>query len=384
MKLRDLSIVAVGIFVFQFTYATSKMCESLFSAVATVPLVSNEKISSTVFSLLDLVEKQSKESDANQKTALSLEIDLLVKTISASTERLLADEGISYQAVDAAPMFTGLLQLQWPSYKISPEGNSHFNRLAKRLDRTLETSIIYDPIGLELTGGNGAFISEYNALYVSSLSLTAWPLNYVVSHEIRHAYFNGVRRGKVTYLDGAPVHIVFQSKESINPMAMNQGYTRYASFEELITHAHNIEMISRATIQNRKIPGVIGNQMFLNNSVMIMLAISENTIFASDRAHALLESGEPISIQRVHSQNQLVVKSQDESFQLSVFVNDADLAKKDFDQVRYFKNQLDRAKKLAAFNLNYFPEAKSSEVLPVDPLNASTFRASQRAFLRNL
>lgn len=362
----------------------SVTCDGIFlseeQALQTIDTNTDQK----VYAIVDLIQKMSEAPNSQSKAEILAHAKQATEELHYDIFAQLSARGLDFKVIESPLMALGDFGFTWQSYEILSTGTDHLNKVAKSLKKQIDAQLIYDPIGAELFNANGAFIEAKNAVLISSGALKEWPLNYVVGHEIIHAFFAGSRKNASRFSSETPVNIIFQSKESLNPKAHSQGYTKYMSFEELVTHAYNITMISKAVLKNRMIPGVIGNQDFLNNAVSVLIAVSENAKQSAEMGLAMLLSGKETSLEKKNGLNYISLRKEDSSFEISVFLPELKTKGPDIDARSYMKNELEKALKIANFNLQFFSEASSSSQVTIDAVKASNFRSSQQGFIKSL
>ncbi|MBC7384726.1 MAG: hypothetical protein H7301_01015 [Cryobacterium sp.] len=277
----------------------------------------------------------------------------------------------------------------WSRFVISPDGSSELNKKAKELASIMPLSLIFDPLLLMLIQARGFYDRDLNSLCISLGSVVAGKPDYITLHESEHFLFEASRRGKTNFMSGAPVNLSFYSK---NPLSLpkdgnSSPYSTYLSFEEMVTHATNLESIAQSVKQNRVIPEAGGteNRTFLSHAIGTFMEISENAALASDMGLKMLSS-RTISVDSSVKEYRQIKIAKNASFKIELWIpGDLDVTRSGA-MINYAKRELTQAKQLAAFNLEYFKNYRTAQTTlsPDNVTLISHFKLAQEQFIKTL
>lgn len=341
------------------------------------------------YKISDKVFRSADSVFPNLTKDLNDEIDALLPKYYQATSKLLKEKNIDFDLVEYPESIrtsyseSFKLTSVWKHFKLKKNNVSSLNTKALQLNRIDILQVVYDPILLNLVGGNGAYAenkdSDLNTLFISESSIQTGVPDYITQHEIIHYMFESNRRGKTSFMTEAPVNITFTSQNPIQPNAPRQIYSTFMSYEEMITHAFNIKKVAEAVVKNEPIHGVTGAKSFLDESVLKLVSISMNALESSSKALNIL-SADNITIDNESKKYPLLVISTSTDFSVSLFIpSKLDITNKT-DVLDYAKKELEKSIQLAQFNINYFKDKKAD----VDIDKARVFMSKQTLFIKSL
>lgn len=324
--------------------------------------------------IVDNLRKFSRQKDpatrSNLKTQFARYFQLL--------EEILVLRQIKYDYVPVLPEYhswflseADVKELGWKHVRISREGPDPLNRFAASVFAKMDgVQLYYDLVSAMFMGFNASYLDDLKIIQLSDYVFR--DLRFAdssIAHELIHVAFDMSRKGLRPFMLNAPVQVYVQSQDVINPKAKFRAYEQNLPYEEMIAFAYNI-MWRAKDYSDAKPDARDRAKALLAGQIEAFIAISENTTASSHKAQGLLAE-KKFKLDLYNGLRIIVISNARFSMKIYLPKEVSD------DQAPQYAQQiLERAVRLAQFNLDYF--AKYPEF---DFEKAGAIRTEQKKFI---
>lgn len=359
MKYGALHLIAISFFFGSVSAPAAESCQSVFL---------NPGILSLTRADYDPVINTFVQYAQTQSPLIRTLAIAHLRTVEKHVASVLREQKIAFEIVrNEDPLIDGI---DFYQFIILPEGTHNLNKMAASLQKKTGVRLAFNPLFNKLAGFVASFYSVNKTLYVSQEAILG-QADSNLGHEAIHAHFWASKKGVIEFLPKAPVRIEMTSAKGIRK---SSGYSRYMSFEEMMTYAFNISYTGRQLQKTND----VGTAQLIRGLIQQLQEVSENSLLSSVKGQELIAKQSYTVIEK-DSMNFLVAESADKEFKLQIFIPKGHVE----NAKNYALLQLENAMKLAHFNQRYFgslANKSESEILT----SSRAFRGEQKKFILSL
>lgn len=294
-----------------------------------------------------------------------------------SLKNYLTSKNILFKESRLASELAKQIGYDWPTLEIIPEGESRLNKFSTGLKNRFDTTLVIDLFWLLRNEAVGAYLPESNQLLLSREALDSGRAGSAEMHEVFHVRFKTEREeGSPEAI--TPLQMFFVSDQALSPQKFAHNYEFEMSFEELWTHAYDINLQAKHLAKPpEKQPATAEARAHLRSTIQALYGLAETAVMAGEKAK-LAALDDPADFEQIQNVNYAVVKVPDQFIFAAVLKSGYEGELND-----YLAEQILQSQRLARFIQDYWAQIETLTDEEIEKKSLE-FRGSLSDFMKEL